>query len=153
MSPGCWTTREFLASGNINQRELSISNPRPATPSCLQAPVLNASCQTTSKTGTQTHPSTDRLPKVVLSSQTSQNTPPETALPIRGTISSSTHQNTGTSPSHQEAYTSHWTNLTHQGQTQPRGTMTLQPVEKRPQTQQVRQHEKTEKYVAVEGAR
>ena len=34
------------------------------------APVLEASCQTTSKTGTQPHPSADRLPKFLLSSQT-----------------------------------------------------------------------------------
>ena len=45
------------------------------------------------------------------------------ALPIRGTRSSSTQQNTGTSPPHQEVYTSHWTKLTHWGQTpEVRGT-------------------------------
>ena len=37
------------------------------------------------------------------------------ALPITGTRPSSTHQRAGTSPSYEEAYTSPWTNLTHQG--------------------------------------
>jgi len=37
------------------------------------------------------------------------------ALPTRGTKPNSTHQWAGTNPSHQEACTSPWTNLTHQG--------------------------------------
>ena len=103
---------------------------------CLQSPVLDTSLQTTSKTGTQPHPLAERLPKVVLSLQTPQNTLPEVALPIRRTRSISTHQSAGTSPSYQEAYTSHWTNLTHWGQTpEARRTMTLQAAERRPQTQ------------------
>ena len=63
----------------------------------------------------QPYSSADRLPKVILSSQTPQNTPPDAALPIREKRLSSTHQSTDTSPSHQEAYTSPWTKLTHQG--------------------------------------
>ena len=42
----------------------------PAPPNCLQPPGLDTSHQTTSKTEPQPHPSVDRLPKVVLSSQT-----------------------------------------------------------------------------------
>ena len=92
--------------------------------------------QTTTKTGTQPHPLAERLPKIILSSQTFWNTPMDMALPTRKTRSSSTHQNTGTSPLHQEAYMSHWTNLTHWGQTpKTMGTMNLQPVKRRPQTQ------------------
>ena len=52
------------------------------------------------------HPLTERLPKII-SSQTPQNTPPDTVLPTRKTRSSHIHQNTGTSPLHQEAYTTH----------------------------------------------
>ena len=101
--------------------------------------MLDASCQTTGKTGTQPHPLAVRLPKVILSSQTPQNTPPGAALPIRGTRYSPTHQNTGTSRPHQEAYTSHWTNLTHWGQTpKTMGTTNLQPKKRRPQTQYVK---------------
>jgi len=37
------------------------------------------------------------------------------ALPITGARPSSTHQWAGTFPAHQEACTSPWTNLTHQG--------------------------------------
>ena len=140
-SLGPWNTREFPAPGNINQRELSWRSPSQlqdlAPLNCLPAPVLNATHQTTRETGTQTHPSAERLSKVVLSLQTPQNTPPDVTLPVRGKRSSSTHQNAGTRPSHQEAYTSHWTNnLTHWGQIpEARGTTTLQPAERRPQTQ------------------
>ena len=117
-SPGHWTAREFLGLGNINQRVRSWRYPYQhqdlAPHNWLQAPVLDTSCQTTSKTGTQPRPSADRLPKVVLSSQTPQNTPPDAALPCREERLSSTHQSTGTSPSHQETVTSPRTNLTHQ---------------------------------------
>ena len=74
LSPGCWNAREFPVPGNIKQQELSWRSPSHlqdlAPPNCLQAPVLNTPCQTTSKTRKQTHPSADRLPKVVLSPQT-----------------------------------------------------------------------------------
>ena len=73
------------------------------------------SVQTTPKIRTQPHPSEDRLPQVILSSQPPQNTLLDTALLIRGTRYSSTHKRAGTNPSHQEAYPSRWTNLTHQG--------------------------------------
>ena len=119
LSPGCWTTRGFPGPGNINQHVHSQRYPcqhqDPAAHNCLQAPVLDTSHQTTSKTGTQPHPSADRLSKVILSSQIPQNTPPDMALPFRRKRLNSTHQSTGTSPSHQEAYTSPWTSLIHQG--------------------------------------
>ena len=92
--------------------------------------------QTTSKTGTQPHPLEERLPKIILRSQTLQNTPLDAALPTRKKRSSPTYQNTGTSPLHQEAYTSHWTNLTHWGQTPKTMENTnLQPAKRRSQTQ------------------
>ena len=101
-SPGFWNAREFPAPANINRRELSQRSPsqlQDLVPlNCLQAPMLNVPHETTSKTGSRTHPSADRLPKVVISPETPQNTRPEVALPIRGKRSSSTHQNTGTSP-------------------------------------------------------
>jgi len=73
------------------------------------------------------HPSADRLPKVVLSSQKSPNTPPDVTLPIRGKRLSTTHQSTGTSPSQQEAYTNPWNNqpLPLGRTSEARGTMTL----------------------------
>ena len=43
--------------------------------------MLDAPCQTTSKTGTQPHPLAERLTKIILSSQTPQNTPPDAVLP------------------------------------------------------------------------
>ena len=58
-----------------------------------------------------THPSAERLLKLIQSLQTPQNTPPDMALPIREKRLSSTHQKTGTSPSNQEAYRSYWTNF------------------------------------------
>ena len=133
-SRGNWNAREFLAPELSRESPSQLQDLTP--PNCLQAPLLDTPGKTTNKTGTQTQPSADRLPKVVLRPQTPQNTPPDAALSIRGKRSSSTHQNAGTSPSHQEVYISHWTKLTHWGQTpEARGTMTLQPAERRPQTQ------------------
>ena len=141
---------------------ISVSSPRgphlgtkiQSHPTAYRLQSWNASDQTTRKTGTQPHPSADTLPKVVLSSQLPQNTPLDMALTIRGTRPSSTHQRAGTSPCHQEACTSTWNNFMHQGWTQEaRGTTILQLVERRPQTQKVRQNETTEKYVASEGIR
>ena len=138
-SPGHWKTRQFLVPRDIKQWELSQRSSFQlqdlAPPNCLQALVLNAPCQTKSKTGTQTHPSADRLPKVILSPQTPQNTPPDMALLIRGVRTSFNHKNTDTSPSNQKAYTSHWTKLVHWGYTpEARGNKTLQPAEGRLQT-------------------
>ena len=70
----------------------------PAPLNDQQATVLDTLCQTTSKTGTQPHPLAERLPKIIIRSQTTQNIPPDMDLPTRKTISSLIHQNTGTSP-------------------------------------------------------
>ena len=108
----------------------------PAPLNDQQATVLDILCQTTSETGTQPHPLAERLPKIIIRSQTPQNTPPDTVLPTRKTRSSLRLQNTGTSPLHQEAYTPHWTNLIHWGQTPKTiGITNLQPAKGRPQTQ------------------
>ena len=116
-------------------------------------PVLDAQCQSASKTGTQHHPLAKKLPKIIVRSQTPRNTPPDMVLPTRKTRSNLIYQNTGTNPLHQESYTTHWTNLSHWGQTpKKRGTMNLQPAKRRYQTQYVKQNEKTEKYAADEGA-
>ena len=60
-SPNHWTNREPQTPGNINQCELSqrssYQHQNPAPPNCLQTPVLDTSSQTTSKRGTQPHPS------------------------------------------------------------------------------------------------
>uniref|UniRef100_A0A8C0DRL0 Calmodulin-lysine N-methyltransferase n=1 Tax=Balaenoptera musculus TaxID=9771 RepID=A0A8C0DRL0_BALMU len=57
--------------------------------------------------GTQPHPLAERLPKIIVSSQTPQNTSSDAILPTRKTRSSLIHQNTGTSPLPQETYTTH----------------------------------------------
>ena len=75
----------------------------------------------TSKTGTQPHPLAERLPKIIISSQTPQNIPPDAVLPTKKTRSSLIYQNTGTSPLYQEAYTTHRNNLTHWEQTKNNG--------------------------------
>ena len=140
LSSGHWATRDLPAPHNINRRELSQISPSqrkdPAILNDQQVPVLDAWCQKTSKTVSQLHPITERLPKIIIRPQTPQNTPLDTVLPTRKTRSSFIHQNTGTSPLHQETYTTHWTNLSHWGQ-KPKttGTMNLQPVKRRPQTQ------------------
>ena len=101
----------------ISQRSPS-QHQDPAPLNDQQATMLGTLCETTSKTETQTHPLAERLPKIIISTQTPQNTPPDMDLLTRKTRSSLIHQNTGTSPLHQEAYTTQWTNLSHRGQTQ-----------------------------------
>ena len=71
-------------TGNIKQQELpdvSISTPRPGSTQLHAGSSVTHLCQPTSKTGTQTHPSADWLPKVVLSSLTPQNTPLDDSSP------------------------------------------------------------------------
>ena len=84
-------------------------------PTACSLQCWDTSGQTTNRVGTQPHPSTNKLPKVVLNPQLPLNTLLDTALSTRGTKPSSTHQWAGTSPTHQEACTSPWTKLTHQG--------------------------------------
>ena len=125
----------WYQTAKISQR--SPSQPQdPASLNDQQATVMDTLCQTTSKTGTQPHPLAERLLKIIIRPQTRQHTPTEVDLPTRKTRSSLIHQNTGTSPLHQEAYTTHWTNLSQWGQT-PKTTVTtnLQPAKRRPQTQ------------------
>ena len=43
--------------------------------------MLDTPCKTTSKTGTQHHPLAERLPKIIIRSQTPQNTPLDAVLP------------------------------------------------------------------------
>lgn len=69
------------------------------------------------------------------------SSPPETRL-------RSNHQWAGTSLVQQQSCTSPWTNLNHQeADTRAKGTIVLQPVKWRTQTQKVRQYELAEKYV------
>ena len=110
-SSGHWTTRDLPAPCNFKRQNLSQRSPSqrqdPAPLNDQQAAVLDTLCQTTSKTGTQPHPLAQRLPKIIIRPQTTQNTPPDAVLPTRKTRSSLIHQNTGTSPLHQETYTTH----------------------------------------------
>ena len=75
------------SSRNIKRRELSQRSPsqhhHPAPLNDQQAPVLDTLCQTTTETGTQPHPLAERLPKIIISSQTPQNTPPDMDLPTK----------------------------------------------------------------------
>ena len=101
------TSQLHIISNGENLPQISIST---AIPSSTQRPASYSAgplCQTTSKTGTQTHPLAERLPKIIITPQTCQNTPPDVDLPTRKTRSSLIHQNTGTSRLHQEAYTTH----------------------------------------------
>ena len=124
-----------ITKSKISQRSPSQHHD-PASLNDQQATVLDTLCQIPSKKGTQSHPLAERLPKIIITSQTPQNTPPDVDVPTRKTRSSLIHQNTGTSPLHQEAYTTQWTNLSHWGQIRKtKGTTNLQPVKRRPQTQ------------------
>ena len=129
------TSQLHVIPNSENLSEISISTSRPSftqRPASYSA-VLYTLCQTTSKTGTQLHPLAERLPKIIIRPQTPQNTPPDMEVPTRKTRSSLIHQNTGTSPLHQEAYTTHSTKLSHWGQTpNTTGTTNLQPAKRRP---------------------
>ena len=63
----------------------------PAPLNDQQATVLDTLCQTTSKTGTQRHPLADRLPKIIIRSQTPKThhqmwtCPPERQYPASST--------------------------------------------------------------------
>ena len=91
----------------ISQRSPSQSQGPPPL-NDQQATVLDTLCQISSKTGTQPYPLAERLPKIIIRSQTPQNTPLDADQTTRKTRSSLILQNTGTSPLHQEAYTTHW---------------------------------------------
>ena len=105
------------APGNIDWREISQRSPFQhqdlAPPKSPQAPMLEHLRPNNQQ---DKNTAIDRLPKVVLSSQPPQNTPRDKDLPTRGTRPNSTDQRASTSPSHQEACTSPWINLTHQKQ-------------------------------------
>ena len=121
-----------IQMAKISQRSPS-QNQDPASLNDQQATVLDTLCQTTSKTGTQPNPLAERLPKIIIRPQTPQNTPADADVPTRKTRSSLIHQNTGTSPLHQEAYTTHSNKLSHRGQTpNTTGTTNLQPAKRRP---------------------
>ena len=79
--------------------EISISTLRPSSTKRPASYSAGHPCQTTSKTGTQPHPLAERLPKIIIRSQTPQNTPPDAVLPTRNTRSNLIHQNTESVPS------------------------------------------------------
>ena len=101
------TSQLHIISNGENLQRFPSQHQDPAPLNDQQAIVLDTLCQKTSKTGKQPHLLAERLPKIIISSQTPQNTPPDMDLPTRKTRSSLIHQNTGTSPFHQEAYTTH----------------------------------------------
>ena len=101
------TSQIHIISKTKNLQRSPSQRQDPAPLNDQQATVLDTLCQTTRKTGTQPHPLAERLPKIIIRTQTPQNTPPDVDLPTRKTRSSLIHQNTGTSPLHQEGYTIH----------------------------------------------
>ena len=127
LSPGHWTTRVLLTPSSIigeNSHKSLHLNPRPSTTQLSEVPSAGCLTQRISK---QEHsPKQQQAGRP----QIPQHTPPHTAPPISRKKLTSTGQNAGTSPSQHEAYTSHWTNLTHQGQRWETRTMTLQPEDK-----------------------
>ena len=127
-------TSQLHIISKISQRSPSQCQ-NPAQFNDQKAAVLDTLCQTNSKTGTQGHPLAERLPKIIIRSQTPQNTPSEADLPTRKTRYSLIHQKTGTSHLHRQAYTTQWTKLSHWGQTtKTTGNTKLYAGKRRPQT-------------------
>ena len=115
---------------------------------------VHVSGQTTSRIGTQPHPSAGRVPQATLSSQPPISTPLNVALSTRGTRPSSTHQWAGSSPSHQEACTRPWTNLTHQRADTRRKRSYEPPASGKETTNtETKINETTEKYIPDEETR
>ena len=137
LNPGCWITRDFLGLGNINQHVLSQRYPSQhqdlAPVNCLKVLILDTSCQTTSKIGTQPYSSASRLPEVIVSPQKPQNTPSNTALTIRRKRLRTPTRTQALVPPTRKTTQAPGPNLPSSGQrTEARRTTTLQPVEKRP---------------------
>ena len=127
---------QVISNSKSSPRDLHLNAKTQLPSNDQQATVLGTPCQTTSKTGTQPHPLAERLRKIIIRSQAPQITSLDAVLPTRKTRSSLILQNTGTSPLHQEACTTHWTNLSNRGQTpKTMGTTNLQPAKRRPRTQ------------------
>ena len=156
---GCGSHQSVLSGGRPQRLLISMSSPGGHHFGIKTWPYLTAyrlqcrkaSGQTTSKMGTQPHPSADRLPKAILSSQPPINTPLDTALPTRGTRPTS--EQAPVPPTRKPAQASGPTSPT-RGQTpEARRATILQPAERRPQTQKIRQNETAEKCVSDEGTR
>ena len=112
--------------------------------------MLHAPRQTTSKTGTQLYPLVDRLPNVTPSSQTPRNIALGQTLPLERQEPASPTRTQELVPLLQPRSLKvqpHTLGVDSTGI-----TTTLQPLERRPQTQFIKQNEKTEKHAADEGA-
>ena len=128
--------------------EVTTLAPRPGLTNSLRIQCWDTWEQTTNRVGTQPHPSLVKLPKVILSPEMPLNIPLNTTLPNRGTRLSYLHQSSDTSPSHQEACASPWSNLTHQG-TDTRVERNYSPISCGMETwrKNFRQNETAEKYI------
>jgi len=86
------------------------------------------------------------MPKAIPNPKTLQNSLPDTALLSREMRSSSIRHNTDTSSPNQKTFKRHCSNSTPRNQIPKfRGIMILQPPERRPQTQLIKQNEKAKK--------
>ena len=116
-----------------------------AHPTACKLQCWNAPGQTTRRIGTQTHPLAKRLPKVVLRSQPPLNTLLDMALLTRGNPTPPTTGQAPAPPTRKPAQAAGPTSPTRGQATEARGTTTLQAVERRQQTQKIRQNEMREK--------
>ena len=96
-----------ISNGKSSPKDLHLNDNTQLHSTTSKLQCWTPYAKTTRKTGTQPHPLADRLPKIIIRSQTPQNTPPDAVLPTKKIRSSLIHQNTGTSTLHQEVYTTH----------------------------------------------
>lgn len=116
LSSFCWKVNHNTGGRDPENTDLHESQRLPFLHQDLAPPNSqhwDVSGQTTSRIGTQTQPTEDRVPKATLTSQLPINAPCDTTLPACGTRPSFTHQWEGASPSSQEIATSPMTSLTH----------------------------------------
>ena len=74
----------IISNGKSFPRDLHL-NANTQLHSTTSKLVLNTLHHKTSKTGTQPHALAEKLPKIIIRSQTPQNTPPDAVLPTRKT--------------------------------------------------------------------
>ena len=123
-------------------------------PTACSLQCWDTSGQTTNRVGTQPHPSTNKLPKVVLNPQLPLNTLLDTACPPEGQNPALPTSGQAQVPPTRKPAQAPGPSSPTRGQTpEARGTTVLQSAEQRPQTQRVRQNETAEKYVPGKGTR
>ena len=118
----------IISNGESSPRDLHLNANTQLHSMSQQATLLDTSCQTTSKTGTQLHRLAERLPKIIIRSQTPQNTTRRDPAHQKDKIQPHPPEHRHLSPP-AGSLRNPLTNLSHWGQTPKTiGTTNMQPA-------------------------